>query len=137
MPLIFVVRGVLIGLIALGLFGAFNVSFDTFTGIAACPEVIAIPVCFVVLAGYCLILVSVVLTPTVRLKWLFLSAWLPVFLLAITGSILELIYGNTCPKNESGIALCYLSLLLSVTVFILYRLYLSLHFQLSRVKSVN
>ncbi len=120
------VRPLLLGLIAVGLYGAFNVSYDTLTGTAPCPSVVGIPACFAVLIGYSLMLISVVLQPSVKFKFLFLAGWLPVFLLAITGSVLELMNGNTCPKSESGIALCYLSLMFSFGVIVLYAFYLKL-----------
>jgi DNA-binding transcriptional LysR family regulator len=47
-------------------------------------------------------------------------------LLAITGSVFELMNSNTCPKSESGIALCYLSLMFSIGVIVLYAFYLKL-----------
>jgi hypothetical protein len=120
------VRPVLLGLIAVGLFGAFKVSYDTLTGVAPCPAVAGIPACFVVLAGYSLMLITVSLQLSARFKVLFLIGWLPVFLLAITGSVFELMNGNTCPMSESGIALCYLSLLFSIGVIVLYVFYLKL-----------
>ena len=120
------VRALLLGLIAVGLYGAFNVSYDTLTGVAPCPAIVGIPACFVVLAGYSLMLISVVLQPLAKFKLLFLAGWMPVFLLAITGSIFELMNGSTCPKSESGIALCYLSLMFSIGVIVLYAFYLKL-----------
>ena len=120
------VRPLLLGLIAVGLYGAFNVSYDTLTGVAPCPSVVGIPACFVVFIGYSLMLIAVVLQPAVKFKLLFLAGWLPVFLLAITGSVFELMNGNTCPKSESDIALCYLSLMFSIGVIVLYSVYLKL-----------
>ena len=132
MGMTFAVRPLLLVLIAVGLYGAANVSFDTLTGIAPCPRVVGIPACFVVLAGYSCMLLALVLKLTARLKRLFLIGWLPVFLLALIGSILELMNGNTCPKSESGIALCYLSLMFSVAVIALY----SFHLKLLRAKAL-
>jgi hypothetical protein len=121
-----VVRSLLVGLIAVGLYGSLNVSYDTLTAVAPCPALAGIPACFVVLAGYSLMLIGVVLQPKAKFKLLFLAGWLPVFLLAITGSAFELMNGNTCPKSESGIALCYLSLLFSIGVIVFYAFYLKL-----------
>ena len=120
------VRPLLLGLIAISLYGASRVSYDTLIAVEPCPSIIGIPACFVVLAGYSLMLIGVALQPTAKVKLLFLAGWIPVFLLAITGSIFELMNGNTCPKSESGIALCYFSRLFSIGVIMLYAFYLKL-----------
>jgi len=49
-----------------------------------------------------------------RLTWLFLADWLPVFLLAVTGTTLELFGRTTCPATAAGTPMCYYSLLVSV-----------------------
>jgi hypothetical protein len=126
MGMTFAVRLLLLVLIAVGLYGAAKVSFNTLTGISPCPKVFDIPACFVVLTGYSLMLIALVLQPVGRFKGIFLIGWLPVFLLALIGSILQLMNGNTCPKSESGLPLCYLSLMFSVFLIIMYISHLKL-----------
>lgn len=120
------VRIILLGLIAVGLYGALSVSYSTLTGTSPCPNVVGVPACFVVLAGYALMLAASLLKPAHRFKSVFLLGWLPVFLLAATGTIFELSNGNTCPKSDSGLALCYVSLSFSVAVALLYFFYIKL-----------
>jgi hypothetical protein len=124
--MIYGVRVLLLGLIAVGLYGALSVSYKTVTGTSPCPDVAGIPACFVVLAGYSFMLAASLLQPAKRYKILFLVGWLPVFLLAATGTVFELFNGNTCPKSSAGLALCYVSLALSLIVALLYVFYLKL-----------
>jgi len=39
---------------------------------------------------------------------------------SLFGSLLEVINGNTCPKNGSGLALCYVSLSFAIVIAGLY-----------------
>jgi hypothetical protein len=122
-------RIILLGLIATGLYGAASVSYDTVTGAAPCPHIANIPVCFIVLAGYTLMLIAVIIqsvsnaqktAPTSTPKKIFLGGWLPVFLLAVIGSLFELSNGNTCPKSDTGLPLCYVSLFFSTVLMITF-----------------
>ena len=122
----YTLRIVLLTLIAVGLYGALSVSYSTVTGSSPCPNVVGVPACFVVLAGYSLMLAAALLQPADKFKAVFLLGWLPVFLLAATGTVFELSNGNTCPKSDSGLALCYVSLSFSVVVALLYFFYLKL-----------
>jgi hypothetical protein len=93
----------------LGAFAAFNISYAQWTGTAPCPSIGIIPACYVVLAGYGLILLSAVLLSRI----IFLIGWLPVLLLAAVGTISELLYtAPVCPRTEGGIPQCFLSLAL-------------------------
>jgi hypothetical protein len=128
--MIYVVRIILLGFISVGLYGALSVSYDTVSGKLPCPDVASIPACFIVLVAYALMLVAALLPPVKRYKWLFLFGWLAVCLLAVTGSVFEFSNGNTCPKNNDGLPLCYVSLIFSIVVVVLYATY----YKLSRTK---
>jgi ABC-type branched-subunit amino acid transport system permease subunit len=124
--MIYGLRILLFILISIGLYGAFSVSYQTITGSSGCPELLSVPICFVVLTGYSLMMITHQLRPTMLHKMLFSTGLLPVFLLAWVGSAFELFIGNTCPKNNLGIALCYVSLALSISISILYWIYVNL-----------
>ena len=111
---------ILLGLLGLGFYGALSVSYTTVTGTSPCPNVFAVPACFVVLFGYSMMLLATFWQKHLKSKIIFLIGWLPVFLLAFFGSILEMSNGSTCPKSNSGLALCYVSLSLALVVAILY-----------------
>jgi hypothetical protein len=122
-------RIILLGLIATGLYGAASVSYHAITGAAPCPHIANIPACFIVLAGYTLMLIAVMIesvgnaqrtAPTPTPKKVFLIGWLPVFLLAVTGSLFELSHGNTCPKSDTGLPLCYVSLFFSIALVLIF-----------------
>ena len=119
---IIIVRVILFGLIALGLYGAASVSYSTITGTASCPTVGFIPACYIVFIGYLLMLIasSAILFQRQQRYSIFFVGWTPVFLLAFFGSLLEVINGNTCPKNGSGLALCYVSLSFAIVIAGLY-----------------
>jgi hypothetical protein len=115
-----ILKLILWGLLGTGLYGALSVSYTTITGASPCPSVAGIPACFVVLAGYTLMLIATLLPSYKNARWLFLFAWAPVFLLAFVGSLFEIDNGNTCPKSMSGLALCYVSLTFAIAIAILY-----------------
>lgn len=74
-----------------------------------CPKLGPVPACYLVSAAYAAIGISALLDPR-RLTWLFLTGWLPVFLLAATGTTLELFGRTTCPATATGTPMCYYSL---------------------------
>ena len=115
-----IVKVILLGLLAVGLYGAASVSYSTITGTTPCPTVGFVPACFVVFTGYLFMLIATVIMHQRRLHWLFLVGWVPVFLLAFVGSVFEISSGATCPKSNSGLALCYVSLSFAVVVAGLY-----------------
>jgi hypothetical protein len=60
--------------------------------------------------------IATVISPF-RLAILFYLGWTPVFLLALTGSTLEIMGHNSCPLSPAGIPLCYFSL--TIATFLL------------------
>jgi hypothetical protein len=56
---------------------------------------------------------------TIR-KIIFWGAWIVVFAVALLASVLEVSYGNTCPKSSAGIAMCYASLIISILIALLF-----------------
>lgn len=115
----YVIKILLWLLLATGLYGALSVSYTTITGTAPCPDVQGLPVCFVVAVGYLMMVTSQFMPYKEWGKWIFLSGGLVVFLIAVTGTLLEIINGNTCPQSDDGLPLCYVSLTLSILILVL------------------
>lgn len=108
-------------LVAGGLYGALSVSYQTITGIAPCPYVLEIPICFIVATGYSTMLIGLLLSMKIVAKNIFLTGWFLVFSIALTGTLFELlIKKGTCPVSSSTIPLCYLSLAITVVIIILF-----------------
>lgn len=117
------VRLFILGLAMLGLSGVAPIAFQQFTSAGACPALGLIPACYMVLVGYALIGISVL----VRAKWrsvVFAAGWIPLFGLALTGTILELSGQNVCPKSTHGIPACFLSLGLLFVILLVFALQL-------------
>lgn len=79
----------------------------------ACPQIGPVPLCFVVLSAYGLVAVSSLFKARPRTV-LFVIGWVLLFGLAMTGSSLELMGGDTCPQTRSGIPTCFISLFLTL-----------------------
>ncbi len=110
-------RVIVAGLALFGLVGVLPVSLAEITSGDACPHLGVLPVCHLVSLAYSVILLTVLHRRLWR-PWLFLLAWLPIFALAATGSGLELMGHETCPKTEAGIPKCFFSLALAVALFL-------------------
>ncbi len=102
------------GLLAFGLYGALKVSYSTWTGDSPCPTVAGVYICYVVLTGYLMMVVTQFLTSFKAV--IFYLGWIIVFGIALLGTSLEISQGNTCPKSSSGLPLCYVSLLFSAVI---------------------
>jgi len=114
----FVSRAVLFTFAVIGVAGAAPIAWQQFTGVKACPAIVTVPACNVVLLGYVLMAISAFLMSRAR-TITFFTAWAPLFLLALIGSGLELVSQDTCPRTSGGVPMCFLSLgLLTLLVLI-------------------
>ena len=107
--------------IAFGTYGAISISYNTLTQVSPCPAVSGFPVCYLVLAGYLAMLVSLFLTKYDFHKGIFYIGWFIVFLIAIVGTIYELYSGNICPRTSYGLPMCYLSLAFTLLIVFLFK----------------
>jgi len=118
-------------LLAIGFFGAAKVSYENFTG-SPCPHVGIVPICYVVLVAYGLMILAMLL-PHAKVKhFLFCPGWGTAFLVALLGTIAEVTSGGgVCPSSGGGslrggaastgsIPLCYISLALTIVILILF-----------------
>lgn len=119
--IIWVASWVLAGLIPLIL--------DELNGIDACPMLGPIPACYLVGFGYVAMAIATIISPR-KLTVLFLLGWTPVFLLALSGSIMEILGHSTCPISPQGTPLCYFSL--TVAALLLPVFLISRHLQHSK-----
>jgi hypothetical protein len=112
--------------ITFGLWGAFNVSYDTLTGKAYCPKLFNIPVCYLVSIGYLLMLLPQLFSSLNKNNKVFYSGWGLVFVIAIVGVSFELTIGHVCPTSKKDIPLCYLSFAYCVLIMCVHWLRLRL-----------
>lgn len=108
----------IIGVLAVtGLAGVLPVSWAELSTHTACPHLGPVPACHVVSVAYAVVLATS-LHSRLWNTWVFLGAWLPLFLLAAAGSGLELAGHGTCPQTENGIPKCFLSLALATALIV-------------------
>ena len=106
-------------LVGIGLYGALNVSYLTFTGEAPCPGVGGIPICYLVSFGYLLIFVAQLPKALTWRNRVFAAGWLLVFVIALFGVAAELFYGDICPKNNLAVPLCFVSMGLVIAILLI------------------
>jgi hypothetical protein len=82
----------------------------------ACPTAGAIPLCYLIFAGYGLILLGAVTRSTI----VFWSGMAPVLGLALIGASMELAVGDICPRTANGVPQCFLSLGLATLILLLW-----------------
>ncbi len=116
-----IARWLLLALALFGVLGVAPISYEQFVGQFACPHVGPIPACHVVLAGYSLVLIAALVAGK-NAPWFFWIGWLPVFSLAASGTSLELVGVETCPRSGGDIPTCYYSLAMSIAVVLLFLL---------------
>ncbi len=107
---------VVIGLLALtGLAGVLPISLAELTTGSACPHLGPVPACYLVSVAYAAMLITVLDRRFWRV-WHFFAGWVAVFMLAATGTALEILDYGTCPRTGSETPICFLSLGLSVAL---------------------
>ena len=100
---------IVLTLVALpGFIGGLQLSYAELFATGTCPAIATVPACYLVLAGYSLIIISAWL-PAKRALPIFSAGFLPVFVLAAMGVTFELVQGDICPK-AAGVPQCYYSL---------------------------
>ena len=123
-----IVRGLLIGLAATGLWSSGRLAFKQFQTGDACPVLgDAIPACYIALFAYILIaagVASLYIGSAQRMisisRSLFWTGTAIAGGLAALASVLELIKGDVCPVAFGFVPMCYISLGFSVAIALLY-----------------
>ena len=111
---------ILITLIAgLGVYGGTQLSLSHLQTGETCPMFGPLPACYLVLAGYLLVVIAAWVPARLR-PIAFWTGWLPVFGLALAGSVYELIQGDVCPRTPGGIPQCFFSLAITLSALLFY-----------------
>lgn len=93
-----------------GLFGAGALSYQSLQGVDPCPTVGISRACYMVFFAYLAMLVTSLRIkpgPSTAFFWI---GWLVAFGFALTGSLSEFLQGDICPRTDSNIPMCYISL---------------------------
>jgi len=118
-------------LLAIGFYGAITVSYANLTG-SPCPHIVSIPICYAVLIGYGLMVLSVIIWHNGCRHYFFAVGWAIAGSIALIGSVAEIASGGgVCPTSGGGgsirgaassgaVPLCYVSLALVVAILILF-----------------
>ena len=112
-------RLVVVGLCTIGLLGVAPIAFRQATGTAPCPALGLVPACYVVLLGYAMIGASAFVGVRLRTP-LFAAGWMPVFGLALTGSSMEVLGYEACPRGADNIPTCFFSLALTIALIVAF-----------------
>lgn len=84
-----------------------------------CPNIGPLPACYLVAVCYALMGFAALVNPR-KLTIAFAIGWVPVFLLALSGSVLEVMGNDTCPHAPDGTPLCFYSLALATLLVPLF-----------------
>jgi len=116
-------------LLALGFLGALKVSYANFMG-SPCPYLAVIPICYVVLTAYGLMIASVLIPHAGCKHYFFCVGWGAAFVIALFGSIAEIVSGGgVCPTSggsgirgasSGSVPLCFASLAMLIVILVLF-----------------
>ncbi len=106
---------IILGISMVGFWGALNLSIEELQVAGACP-CIGIPACYLVMVGYFLILSSCINHNKALFRKLFYAGISIVLGLAAMGSFMQMAGLGECPQTETGFPMCYISLMMSMTV---------------------
>ncbi len=116
-------------LVIFGLVSVLKVSIDNFSGASACPNLLSMPVCYVVTGAYALMLGSLLINHNGCKHHFFCAGWGVAFVIALFASLAEMFGGGgVCPSSggglragsAAGIPLCYISLAILVVILVLF-----------------
>jgi hypothetical protein len=113
-----------------GVYAGFSISLKNYQNINSCPTIGIVPACYVVTAGYLLMLAGTL----IKSQFVFVSGFLPVFLLALAGTGMEILNHHVCPQNAGGTPMCYYSLALVVLVGLSFYSYMKIKSKLKRTR---
>ena len=110
----------LLSILGIGLWGGLSVSYANFTAQQACPHLAGLAICYIVTIAYALMLITLFIKRSRLNTIAFFAAWIITFLIALSGSILEIIHGAVCPTTSFLLPLCYVSLAMCLAIAALY-----------------
>jgi len=110
---------IIIGISALGFWGATSLSIAEWGTAGSCPN-IGVPACYLVAIAYFLILFSCINLNKGLYRKLFFAGITVVLGLAVVGSFRQATGMAQCPQTGSGFPMCYISLLMATTITIAF-----------------
>lgn len=110
---------IILSISALGFWGATSLSIQEWGTAGSCPN-IGIPACYLVAIAYFLILASCINHNKKLYRQLFYAGVSVVMGLAIGGSIMQVTGMGNCPQTSSGFPMCYVSLMMSLSIAIAF-----------------
>ena len=105
----------------IGIFGAGSLVIKEFTTGNGCPKFGAVPACLIILICFILPFISHLLKKWNLIYFLFTGI---ATLIALVASVMQFIGNAECPKSDSGIPMCYLSLLIFTSLITLKKIQL-------------
>ena len=120
--------GILWLLVILGFLAGVKVSIDNFNAIA-CPNILMVPICYVVTAAYALMLGSLIINNNGCKHYFFCIGWSVAFIIAAFASLAEMFSSSAvCPStsgglraaSSTGLPLCYVSLAMLIVIIVLF-----------------
>lgn len=115
-------------LVIFGFVSVGKVSIDNMNGLA-CPNLLTMPVCYIVTAAYGLMLGSLIINHNGCKHHFFCAGWGVAFVVALFASLAEMFGGGgVCPSTSgglragasAGIPLCYISLVILIVILVLF-----------------
>lgn len=111
-------------ILIIGMFGAGSLVLEEFETGEGCPKIMHIPMCLVILICFLIPLIVHVLKKWNVLYFLFTGI---AGSIALVASIMQFTGNAECPKTNSGVPMCYYSLLLFSSLIILKIYHLKLN----------
>ncbi|WP_027067611.1 hypothetical protein [Maribacter sp. Hel_I_7] len=105
----------------IAILGARSLIITEFTTGNGCPKFGAVPACLIILICFILPLISHLLIKWNLIYFLFTGI---AALIALVASVMQFIGNAECPKSDSGIPMCYLSLLIFTSLITLKKIQL-------------
>ncbi len=99
-------------------YGTFGLVINEWAVGDICPKIMGIPACYIVFFCFAAALISS-LIPNAKAKWIYFVFVGIVTIIATTGTIGELTGVSKCPRTDSGIPMCYISLGICLSLLIL------------------
>ena len=104
-----------------GMLAGASLSIDHLKHGDVCPLLGPVPACIVVFLGYLCVFLAALFPARAGAKKLFYAGWIPVFLLALAGVVLEILKGDVCPSGAMGIPQCFYSFGMALVCLLLFQ----------------
>lgn len=103
-------------LFIVGIYGSGKLAYHEFLKEGTCPKLVMIPACYIILACFIIPFLTLIANRGKLIYFLFTGFALTLATYATIGQLIDKVQ---CPKTESGIPMCYISLALFTCLFLL------------------